>query len=346
MGNDIFVVDNVGDITTELVGEGTDTVQSSITWTLAGEVENLTLTGTTAINGTGNTLNNSLTGNTAANVLTGGVGNDTLDGGAGIDTLIGGIGNDIYVVDVAGDIVTELAAEGTDTIQSAITWTLGTNVENLTLTGTAAINGTGNTLNNMLTGNAAANTLTGGAGNDTLNGGAGADALVGGLATTSMLLMTPAMSSLKLAGEGTDSVQSSITYVARCDSRKPDAYRYGSDQWHWQYRQQHASRATVAVNVLNGGAGNDTLNGGAGADTLVGGLGNDTYVVDTAGDVITEVAGEGTDTVQSSITHVLGATLENLTLTGTDRDQWNRQRSQQQHDWQQRCQRAEWRCGQ
>ncbi len=68
-------------------------------------------------------------------MLTGGAGNDTLNGGAGIDTLIGGIGNDIYVVDVAGDIVTELAAEGTDTIQSAITWTLGTNVENLTLTG-------------------------------------------------------------------------------------------------------------------------------------------------------------------------------------------------------------------
>ena len=148
-GNDVLVVDNVGDITTEFMGEGTDTVQSSITWTLASEIEHLTLTGTTAINGTGNALNNSLTGNSAANVLTGGVGNDTLNGGAGIDTLIGGIGNDIYLVDVAGDIVTELAAEGTDTIQSAITWTLGTNVENLTLTGTAAINGTGNTLSNV-----------------------------------------------------------------------------------------------------------------------------------------------------------------------------------------------------
>ena len=100
-----------------------------------------------------------LTGNAAANTFTGGAGNDTLNGGAGIDTLIGGIGNDIYVVDVVGDIVTELAAEGTDTIQSAITWTLGTNVENLTLTGTAAINGTGNTHNNMLTGNTATNMI-------------------------------------------------------------------------------------------------------------------------------------------------------------------------------------------
>src|SRR5207249_3270847 len=102
-------------------------------------------TGTTAINGTGNTLDNVLTGNSAANVLTGNAGNDTLDGGAGNDTLRGGTGNDTYVVDAAGDSVTENANEGTDAVQSAITYTLGSNLENLTLTGTNAINGTGNT---------------------------------------------------------------------------------------------------------------------------------------------------------------------------------------------------------
>ena len=146
-----------------------------MTYTLAANVENLTLTGTTAINGTGNTLNNLLTGNSANNSLSGGAGNDTIDGGAGNDTMVGGAGNDTYVVNVATDVVTEAANEGTDTIQSAVTLTLGNNVENLTLTGTTAINGTGNTLNNVLTGNGAANTLAGAAGNDTYVGGAGND---------------------------------------------------------------------------------------------------------------------------------------------------------------------------
>ena len=69
------------------------------------------------------------------------------------------------------DVITENASEGTDTIQSAVTWTLGVNIENLTLTGTAVIGGTGNALDNVLIGNAANNTLTGGAGNDTLRAG-------------------------------------------------------------------------------------------------------------------------------------------------------------------------------
>ena len=115
--------------------QGTDTVQSSISYTLGANVENLLLTGTAAINATGNTLDNVLTGNTGNNVLSGGAGNDTLIGGAGNDTMIGGSGNDIYVVDAAGDVVTELAAEGTDTVQSSVSYTLGANVENLTLTG-------------------------------------------------------------------------------------------------------------------------------------------------------------------------------------------------------------------
>ena len=98
-----------------------------------------------------------LTGNSAANVL---------DGKEGADTMAGGAGNDIYVVDNAADVVTEAASAGTDTVQSSITWTLAANIENLTLTGTAPVNGNGNTLANQLTGNSANNTLTGGEGND------------------------------------------------------------------------------------------------------------------------------------------------------------------------------------
>jgi Ca2+-binding RTX toxin-like protein len=180
IGNDTYVVDNTGDVVTENANEGTDIIQSSITYTLGTNVENLTLIGTSAINGTGNTLDNVLTGNSAVNTLTGGAGNDTLNGGAGADKLIGGTGNDTYVVDNTGDAVTESASAGTDTIQSFVTLTLGSNVENLTLTGTSAINGSGNTLNNVITGNSAVNSLTGNAGNDTLDGGLGNDILTGG----------------------------------------------------------------------------------------------------------------------------------------------------------------------
>ncbi|MBK7003295.1 MAG: calcium-binding protein [Rhodoferax sp.] len=170
-GNDTYHVDNTGDITTEAASAGTDTVVSSITWTLAANLENLTLTGSSAINATGNSSANTLTGNAGDNVL---------DGGAGTDTLIGAAGNDTYILNVATDVVTENANEGSDTVNIGATYTLGANLENLTLTGTSAINGTGNALNNVLTGNSAANTLTGNAGNDTLDGKAGADTLIGG----------------------------------------------------------------------------------------------------------------------------------------------------------------------
>jgi Ca2+-binding RTX toxin-like protein len=165
------------------LNEGTDSVFSTVTYTLsATHVENLTLQGTTAINGTGNTLNNSITGNIAANVLNGGLGNDTLIGGLGNDTLIGGLGNDSYYVDNTADIIIENLNEGTDTVFTTISYTLSaTHVENLTLQGTTAINGTGNELNNILTGNSAVNTIDGGIGNDTLNGGIGNDILLGGV---------------------------------------------------------------------------------------------------------------------------------------------------------------------
>ncbi|MDS1346713.1 S8 family serine peptidase [Planktothrix agardhii] len=170
LGNDIYIVDSTGDVVTELAAQGTDLVQSSVTYTLPANVENLTLTGTTAINGTGNTVANIIIGNTANNIL---------NGSSGADQLKGGTGNDTYVVDNTGDVVTELASQGTDLIQSSVTYTLPANVENLTLTGTTAINGTGNTLANTVTGNTANNILNGGTGNDNLIGGSGTDQLLG-----------------------------------------------------------------------------------------------------------------------------------------------------------------------
>jgi len=307
LGNDIYVVDNAGDVVVENAGEGTDTVQSYINYTLGAELENLTLVGTAAINGTGNDLNNVLTGNTAANTLTGGAGNDTLNGGAGADTLIGGTGNDTYTVDNAGDTITELADEGLDIVNSSVSYTLAANVERLTLTGTAAIDGTGNELDNLLTGNSAANVLSGGAGNDTLNGAAGADTLIGGLGNDAYTVDNVGDVVVEAADEGADTVSSSVSYALAGNV------------------ENLTLTGTAAINatgndldnVLTGNSAANTLNGGAGADTLIGGAGNDIYVVDNVGDIVTENADEGIDLVQSSVTHTLADNVENLTLTGT-----------------------------
>jgi VCBS repeat-containing protein len=179
-GNDTYIVDNSSDDVIENFGEGIDLVQSSATYSLAGRayVENLTLTGNSAISGTGNEGDNILIGNSKANTLNGAGGNDTLDGGLGNDTMNGGVGNDTYFVDSANDVVNELDNQGIDTIISAISIpTLKDFVEVLSLSGSGNLNGTGNALANLLTGNAGINILDGGLGNDILQAGAGNDAL-------------------------------------------------------------------------------------------------------------------------------------------------------------------------
>jgi Ca2+-binding RTX toxin-like protein len=120
--------------------------------------------------------------------------------------MSGGLGNDTYVVDSTGDVVSETSILGTeiDTVQSSVTWTLGANLETLSLTGVAAINGTGNTLANVLTGNAADNTLNGGVGADTLIGGAGNDTYVVDN-VGDVVIENP--------GEGTDKVNAGISYA-------------------------------------------------------------------------------------------------------------------------------------
>lgn len=225
-GDDIYFANDGGDSANEAAGNGTDIVYTTVDWELADHVEHLILNGSGDLSATGYALANEIAGNT---------GNNQIDGGQGADTLAGGTGNDGYIIDDLNDTVIEEEDAGTDSIFASVAWTLGDHVENLALTGDAAINGTGNDLDNEITGNDAGNSLSGLEGND----------------------------------------------------------------------------------ILVGGAGNDVLDGGLGTDTMSGGADDDAYIVDDAGDVLTELSDQGTDTVSTSISWILGANFENLVLSGS-----------------------------
>ncbi|MBB1520845.1 calcium-binding protein [Aquipseudomonas guryensis] len=310
-GSDTYIINHVWNRTfeyTEGAEGGIDTVQSAINWSLGGNFENLLLTGNSAINGTGNELDNVLTGNSSVNTLTGNAGNDWLDGGAGNDSLVGGVGDDTYVVDSTFDNVIENADEGSDTIESGVTLTLGSHIENLILTGALALNGTGNSLDNFMRGNSAANALTGNVGNDRLDGGAGNDSLVGGVGDDTYVVDSTSDVVTENANEGLDTVESSVTLTLTANVENLSLI--GSSNL-------NAAGNTLA-NTLRGNAGNNRLDGGAGVDSMFGGAGDDTYVVDIASDTVTENANEGLDTVESNITLTLANNIENLTLTGTN----------------------------
>ena len=170
-GDDVYVVDNSGDKVIEANESGYDIVKSTISYQLADNVEELQLLGGSAINGTGNRLNNRIVGNS---------GNNVLDGGLGDDVLIGGEGNDTYLVDSTLDTVIEKFNQGVDLVRSSVSFTLSDNIENLELVGEQHISGNGNSVNNKLLGNQGHNRLMGYAGNDTLQGRKGNDILFGG----------------------------------------------------------------------------------------------------------------------------------------------------------------------
>ena len=221
-------------------------------------------------------------------LITGSMGNNFLDGGAGADRMMGDAGNDTYVVDNAGDVVTEAASAGTDSVESAITYTLTGNVENLTLVGTAA-NGTGNGLANLIIGNGRANILNGLAGADTMQGGGGNDTYVidnaGDVVTES-------------AGSGTDLAQSSVTYTLSATVENLILTGAGAINGTGN-AGANILTGNSGANILTGGAaadtlfgkgGTDMLEGGTGGDEMQGGAGDDTYFVDNAFDDVIESA--------------------------------------------------------
>lgn len=316
-GNDTYVIDNAGDTINDT--GGTDTVRTSLTtYVLNGDLETLEFTGSAAATGTGNAADNSLRGGSGNDTLTGLGGDDTLDGGTGIDSLVGGAGNDTYIVDDPGDVILELAGEGTDTVRArASSYTLGAEVENLVYIGLGAFAGTGNALANSITGGTGDDTLDGGAGADTLVGGGGDDVLTGGAGNDVYVIDAGSATITELTGEGTDTVRTAL--VAFTLAAEVENLVYTGTAAFTGTGNDSANLLTGADgdDTLTGGAGNDSLDGAAGADSMVGGTGDDIYIVDNAGDEVVEAAGEGSDTVRTSLgTYTLAANVENLTYTG------------------------------
>ena len=246
------------DTIVENPGGGNDTVVAYIDYTLPGNVEKLTLGGYNSLDGTGNSLDNVITGNWGHNVL---------DGKGGADTMAGLFGNDTYVVDNPGDSIVEAGFwDGTDTVLSSVTYSLSAYVDNLTLTGSGNINGSGNELNNELRGNAGINVLTGADGNDTYFVGTG-DSVVESL------------------DAGHDRVESSVTHTLSDNVEDLTLIGNGNINGTGNGLDNvligtNKLPGTGGQNVLTGGAGNDTLDGKTGVDMLAGGLGDDLYIID------------------------------------------------------------------
>lgn len=277
---------------------------------------------------------------------------DLLDGGAGADSMSGGKGDDAYAVDNAGDVVTERADEGTDTVQSHVaSYQLPSNVENLVLADKTGQIGIGNGLANHIVSGVGNDTLNGGAGDDTLTGGVGKDTFVAqrstghdtitdfatdsdvilldGYAFTSFDTVKPLLetygSDTALALPNGDVLliknvhpdQLTATNFAFASSLPPapswDPGPPPEAPTPWQYyRSGTGGNDNIAGNELN-----DYIDGSGGADTMAGGKGHDVYVVDQAGDVIVEKAGEGIDSVQSwAKSYVLPDNVEHITLLG------------------------------
>lgn len=239
--------------------------------------------------------------------LNGGNGNDTLNGGAGNDTMSGGAGNDIYYVDSAADLLIEAPGAGIDTVISTVSYTLGSNVENLTLLGTANLNASGNSLANLLIGNDGANILKGGAGADTMRGGDGNDTY--SVDNTGDVV-------IELAGGGKDQVNATVSYTL---SDFVETLTLGGTAGISGTGNSLNNLITgnSGANMLYGLDGKDTLDGGAGKDTMAGGNGDDLYYVDSTGDKIVELAGQGYDTVRSTASFTLSDNVETLYLQGT-----------------------------
>jgi Ca2+-binding RTX toxin-like protein len=332
-GNDTITGENGDD--TLLGGAGADLLDGGGgNDSLAGDTLALGAGADTLKGGTGNDV---LRGNDFNDRLEGGEGNDILDGGAGSDVMIGGDGNDLYRVDKTTDVVTESATPtgGIDDVASEIDYTLGANLENLGLEGSAT-KGTGNALNNEIRGTTGDNILDGKAGADDLIGFNGSDTYIVDNAGDTI--------DEGFFGGGYDRVQSSVSFslvagagqvlgdvealtltgTGHIDGTGNDLNNYlvgnsGNNKLFGLGNHDNI-QGGAGSDSLSGGLGNDVLDGGIGADTMIGGDGDDTYNIDNALDVVTETGADAGDYVRTAFTVDLatfsGGKIENAMLTG------------------------------
>ena len=305
-------IDYAVSLTDQLVaGKTPVTISSAVSTTLASTADNLVLTGSAALKGVGNALDNTITANDAGNnlygkdgadTLNGGAGNDYLDGGTGADHMAGGLGNDIYVVDNAGDVVTETANGGQDEILANFDFTLPENIEQIKMT-LPGLAGNGNSLNNVMRGTGGSDFLNGLAGNDTiygrdgddklsggdgqdyLNGGGGADYMLGGSGNDTYVVDDINDVAIEFAHEGYDRILASVNFtlptnIERLDLLTEGLTGIGNELNNMLYGSngKDVLKGMAGNDILYGFAGNDVLDGGAGNDVLTGSVGADTFL--------------------------------------------------------------------
>ena len=268
-GHDIYIIDSAGDIALEVISGGAggkDLIVTSLSLTAPDNIENLQASGLDAIDFSGNELDNILVGNDANNQLVGAGGRDTLlgeagddllDGGLGVDTLAGGLGNDEYHVDAKADRVVELAGQGIETVYATSSYTLASNIENLTLEGVGNFTAGGNSLDNILIGNTGNNILAGGLGADRLEGGLGDDIYV----------LSDSLDTIVDIG-GVDTIRSNLDIALIADIENADLVGI-ADTMALGNGLDNILSGNMADNLLEGAGGVDILSGGQGADTFV-----------------------------------------------------------------------------
>lgn len=310
-GSELFEVNDPTDVVQAQAG-GSDSIESSVSYTLPTGVDFLTLTGTASLTGTGNSdAFNVITGNSGNDLLVAGSGSDSLISGSGADTLMGGSGTDVFYVNNSADVIQGSSA-ARDSISSSVSYVLTVPVASLTLTGADNLSATNQSGATLITGNAGNDTITAGAGADTLVAGSGVDTLVAGSGNDMFVVDNTADVIVASAAHGSDSVQSSVSYLL---PQYVDALTLTGRA------DLTATGNSDAANLITGNTGNDVLVAGSGDDTLVAGGGIDTLVAGSGSDLLQGADGDTyelsagfghieIDTSSGSATLELGAGLD------------------------------------